>query len=92
MMGRDEKTDALVLRPREAAEALGVSKAHVYRMLRQGFMRGRKVGSAWLIPRGEPARIIREVEQMTVRPMTDNPPTPRGGLVNADKLTREGAA
>ena len=39
----------LALTPREAAEALGVSKAHVYRMIHRGELHAAQLGRRWCV-------------------------------------------
>lgn len=39
----------LALTPAEAAAALGVSKAHVYRMLHSGELHGMQLGRRWCV-------------------------------------------
>jgi excisionase family DNA binding protein len=42
---------------KEAASELGYHTHHVYRLLRQGTIRGRQFGQTWMIPRQEVERI-----------------------------------
>jgi len=51
----------LALRPKEAAQLLGVSKSHVLRMVREGHLRGIKFGKGRvLIPVSEVERLMGE--------------------------------
>lgn len=51
-----EPTQERLLTPYEVANRLGVTHGYVCRLLRDGVMRGQKLGPVWLIPESEIAR------------------------------------
>ena len=54
--------DKLLLRLDEAARALGVSRATLYRLIAAGRLRAVRVGRATRIPARELERFVRELE------------------------------
>lgn len=45
--------DSLLLRPSEAADALGISRSALYELMGVGVLRGVKIGASRRIPRDE---------------------------------------
>ena len=52
-----------VLSAKETAQALGYHKDHIYRLLNDGTIKGRRVSGVWLISRREVERVKRLKER-----------------------------
>lgn len=50
---REKAMDSLLLRPSEAADALGISRSALYELMGVGVLRGVKIGASRRIPRDE---------------------------------------
>ena len=51
-----------LLTPEEAAAYIHMSKQYVYREVRAGNIRGKKLGNKWRIPKKELIRILHDIE------------------------------
>lgn len=51
-------------RPTEAARVLGISRAHVYRLIRSGDLRARKLGRSTLITRAELSAFVAKLPRV----------------------------
>jgi len=55
---KKQKIDRMAYRPRELAEATGLSVAHVYNEIAAGNIRSCRVGRAILVPAAEATRLL----------------------------------